>query len=1267
MTNFTWKRLNLIKPLLIVALFLFSSHTVFSQFYTTHYVAPAPWQYFSKANEIIIATNSTTTVNIALKKSDGTLITNLTAIKGTPAVYRFSGLPSALGVHPFNTIVNAAGLIITGDGPTSVNLRNVASDNLGSDGSDTNIKGNASLTSFGDAGIGVRYRIGYYRDGGLGNFGGFGTQYPIYTIMAINNGTTIKLNGVVLTTLNAGQSYLFQAAIGSLVESSSGTVMNTSARIDMPSGCGDGVFDQVPPESVLGSEYFIERGKGNDTAEQTTVVAIKANTVLTINTFSTTGTLTGTVTTTLVNAGDFYTFKNGVSNTPFTATRVSSTENVAVYSGTAQSCEVDISVIAPVSACGGSNFIETKKFRAYNSATSLPYFGYVLLKDATAIVDVNGVNIETLAGARYQLGTTGWYLINFTDTQISSPDIISVSSSAKLTVSIVQQGGGFSMAGFFSNFAQQPDDPTLTYVSGGGCTNNSAILSTPSGFAPYQWYYNGVAISGETSNTYTATQTGSYSVASTLVCGSLIQSRPIIVTLCTDLEVLKTVDTANPCVGTNVEFTVKVTNLGSNNASGLSVNDLLPSGYTYISSVPSVGAYNPTTGIWSIGNLNSAQVITLKVLCKVNASGVYLNTAAIPAGSQPDSNSSNNSASMSTTPIVSPTALSLTGSTICVSPGSNGTITSTTSVSGVTYQLYNSGNVAVQSAKAGTGTGLTWSSLPAGNGYYVVATNAALCTATSGTVNVLTTPNPTVLSLTGSTICVSPGSNGTITSTTSVSGVTYQLYNSGNVAVQSAKVGTGTGLAWSSLPAGNGYYVVATNAALCTATSGTVNVSTTPNPTISSAGADQIGATTCGLTTVTLGANTPTVGTGKWTIVSGTGGSFVSDTNPTTTFSGTAGTTYVLRWTISNNPCTDSTDDVNVTFNLFSAVPTIDSVAPTCAAVGTSTISNYIGTNTYTFSPAGPTVDATGLVNGMVFGTSYTVTSNNGSCTSVASALFSNLDKLVTPAVPTIDSVAPTCVAAGTSTISNYIGTNTYTFSPSGPTVDATGLVSGILLGTSYTVTSNNGNCTSAASASFSNLDKLVTPVVPTIDSVASTCVAAGTSTISNYIGTNTYTFSPSGPTVDATGLVSSMVFGTSYTVTSNNGNCTSAASASFSNLDKLVTPAVPTIDSVAPTCATAGTSTISNYIGTNTYTFSPVGPTVDVTGLVSGMVFGTSYTVTSNNGNCTSAASASFSNLDKLVTPVVPTIDSVASTCVAAGTSTISNYIGTNTYTFSP
>jgi ribosomal protein S27E len=134
-----------------------------------------------------------------------------------------------------------------------------------------------------------------------------------------------------------------------------------------------------------------------------------------------------------------------------------------------------------------------------------------------------------------------------------------------------------------------------------------------------------------------------------------------------------------------------------------------------------------------------------------------------------------------------PVALALTGSTICTSPGGTGTITSTTSVSGVSYQLYDGGNNPVQSPKAGTGSGLTWSGLAAGNGYYVIGTDAHTCTSTSNAVNVSTYTNPVALALTGSTICTSPGGNGTITSTTSVNGVSYQLYDGGNNPVQSAQ------------------------------------------------------------------------------------------------------------------------------------------------------------------------------------------------------------------------------------------------------------------------------------------------------------------------------------------------------------------------------------------------------------------------------------------------------------------------------------------------
>jgi gliding motility-associated-like protein len=395
-------------------------------------------------------------------------------------------------------------------------------------------------------------------------------------------------------------------------------------------------------------------------------------------------------------------------------------------------------------------------------------------------------------------------------------------------------------------------------------------------------------------------------------------------------------------------------------------------------------------------------------------------------------------------------------------------------------------------------------------------------------------------------------------------------------------------------------------------------------------------------------------------------------TGPTATATGlitgmTIGTSYTVTSSLGICTSLSSLSFSNATILITPAIPTIASVAPTCVVPGTSTISNYNAANTYTFTPVGPTATGTGLITGMVIGTSYTVTSGNATCTSLPSASFSNAATLLTPAVPTITSAVPTCAANGTSTISNYNAANTYTFTPTGPTATATGLVTGMTIGTSYIVTSSLGICTSLPSVSFSNAAILVTPAIPTIASVAPTCLVPGTSTISNYSAANTYTFTPAGPIATATGLITGMTIGTSYTITSTSGTCVSAASLSFSNAATLITPAVPTITSAIPTCASNGTSIISNYNAANTYTFTPTGPTATGTGLVTGMTIGTSYTVTSGLGICTSLPSASFSNAAILVTPAVPTIVSVAPTCVVPGTSTISNYSAANTYTFTP
>ncbi|WP_333810504.1 choice-of-anchor J domain-containing protein, partial [Flavobacterium sp.] len=315
------------------------------------------------------------------------------------------------------------------------------------------------------------------------------------------------------------------------------------------------------------------------------------------------------------------------------------------------------------------------------------------------------------------------------------------------------------------------------------------------------------------------------------------------------------------------------------------------------------------------------------------------------------------------------------------------------------------------------------------------------------------------------------------------------------------------------------------------------------------------------------------------------------------------GTSYTVQ--LNNVACATSPSPFVINEILQNLpTPTIVSTPATCLADGFSTISNYDATATYIFTPSGPSVDATGLVTGMILGNNYTVIASNSTCDSNPSLPFSNLPMLVTPVVPTVAITAPTCTTDGFATISNYDAAMTYVFTPTGPTVDAAGLISGMTFSTNYEVAAFNGSCTSANSAIFVIDPMLPTPAVPVIASTAPTCTADGFSTISNYDATLNYVFTPAGPTVDATGLISGMTLNTLYEVTASNATCTTVASAQFSNLPMLVTPVVPTVAITAPTCTADGFATISNYDAAMTYVFTPTGPTVDAAGLISGMTF---------------------------------------------------------------
>jgi uncharacterized repeat protein (TIGR01451 family) len=651
--------------------------------YSKHYIAPAPWQYWSKANQIVITTESTTTVTGTISKSDGTFIKNFSCSATVPFVDRFTGLPSSVPVNPLNTVVSGAGLIVECTASISVNLRNIASDNLGSDGTDADIKGNASLLSFGDAGIGTSFRVGYYRDGDLA-----GTERPIYSIMALENNTTIKIGGVATTTLNAGQSYLFRTPLGTLVESSGAAVMNTSARLDAPGGCGDGAYNPIPPIVSLGSEYVIVRGEGNLIAEQTTVVASEANTQVTVYFYDDNGVQKDVKTYTLAQAGDFTTFGHGyitgtynqTTNTgKYSSSRIVTTKNVVVFSGTGGvsgggGCEVDVATLVPIATCAGSKRVETFKFTSYNNG-NLPYFGYILTKSTDPIIlntqsgspNYTNKDIETIAGigVRKNLGTSGLSLIKFTDANIGYPSVITINSNSRLTVSMVQQSSDFSMSNFISRFAEKAEQPTLDMTD---CTA-AVLTASASSTGPYQWYLNGVPIANAFNNTYVATTSGNYTVTSTLECGMSAQSLPFIISLCNiDRSITKSVDIPLPEVGDVVSFTLKANNLGSGNAIGVSVTDLLPVDYQYVSNTASDGTYDPLTGVWSIGSMNSNAEATLVIKARVLTAGVHTNNASI-TGTQPDNFPTNDQSSASTSTTLGTVTLVTVGSAdrnICV-------------------------------------------------------------------------------------------------------------------------------------------------------------------------------------------------------------------------------------------------------------------------------------------------------------------------------------------------------------------------------------------------------------------------------------------------------------------------------------------------------------------------------------------------------------------------------------------------------------------------
>ncbi|GAJ12006.1 unnamed protein product, partial [marine sediment metagenome] len=126
------------------------------------------------------------------------------------------------------------------------------------------------------------------------------------------------------------------------------------------------------------------------------------------------------------------------------------------------------------------------------------------------------------------------------------------------------------------------------------------------------------------------------------------------------------IEKSGPAIGTageEITYTLNLTNPGPSDALKVMVTDPVPSGTEYVAD-SSGGTYDPAGGIWTVGTLKQASSSSVDITVRIlsDTKGSLTDTAAV-SSSTPDKDSSNNTASL-TTSIETSSELSITKSSL---------------------------------------------------------------------------------------------------------------------------------------------------------------------------------------------------------------------------------------------------------------------------------------------------------------------------------------------------------------------------------------------------------------------------------------------------------------------------------------------------------------------------------------------------------------------------------------------------------------------------
>ncbi len=501
---------------------------------------------------------------------------------------------------------------------------------------------------------------------------------------------------------------------------------------------------------------------------------------------------------------------------------------------------------------------------------------------------------------------------------------------------------------------------------------------------------------------------------------------------------------------------------------------------------------------------------------------------------------------------------------------------------------------------------------------------------------------PTVPAITGTrTLC----SNTTTTLANTTSGGTW---SSSDVAI--ATVGTGGLVTGVSNGTSTISYVVSNIAGCTTTVTAVVTVNVVPSvDVITGTLSACVGATT------TL-ANT--TGSGVWSSSNAAVGTVNSTTGVVTGIG--AGTTNI-SYSVTNGFGCIGRSTGEVTVNPLPVVASITGTRTVCVN-STTTLANATASGVWTSSaPAIATIDAGGLVTGILAGNStisYTVTSAFG-CIGRSTAIVT-VNPL--PTVAAITGTASLC-ANGTTNLANATAGGVWASSAAGiASVGTSGVVTGVSAGNatiSYTVT-NGFSCSTTVTT---NVTVNPVPVVAAITGTLSVCDDA-TTTLSNVTAGGVWSSSATGiATVGTSGIVTGVSAGNAtitYRVTNGFGCITDALAAVTVN----PLPVVSAITGTATVCQFL-TTTLSSATSGGVWTSGATGvATVGTSGIVTGVTAGNaviSYTVT-NGFSCSTTVTT---NVTVNPGPVVAATSGTLSVCEAA-TTTLSNATADGTWSSS-